>query len=303
MSGCESLFSSSSTRLKSSGGISRSAEVGQALVQDLEAPFEHVGDRGRAVEVTAGLGVEGDAALAAGLGALAEGDVAADAGLAAEDDIVLEGGAARDADLGAEDAVLADDDVVGDLHEVVDLRACPDDRVVDDLVEIPVHRAVVGAGTPRLGFERHAHHLLEAAGFRRVGRLAVGEQFEQHDAFAVLFFVSVGMLFDPSLLLGDPWPLIAAVGLIVVLRSMLSYGLLRVFGTPADAAATVTGARGQIAEFSFILAGIGLQLGLIPEEARNAILGGAIITEQMDAGLRYAITPALITVFMQKLQH
>jgi CPA2 family monovalent cation:H+ antiporter-2 len=107
---------------------------------------------------------------------------------------------------------------------------------------------------------------------------AANETLPLRDAFAVLFFVSVGMLFDPRVLLGNPWPLIATVAVIVVFRSGLSYGLLRAFGKSSAAAATVTGARGQIGEFSFILAGIGMQLNLIPEEARNAILGGAIIS-------------------------
>ena len=107
---------------------------------------------------------------------------------------------------------------------------------------------------------------------------AANETLPLRDAFAVLFFVSVGMLFDPRVLLGNPWPLIATVGIIVVFRSAVSFALLRAFGKSREAAAMVTGARGQIGEFSFILAGIGLQLGLIPEEARNAILGGAIIS-------------------------
>ena len=107
---------------------------------------------------------------------------------------------------------------------------------------------------------------------------AANETLPLRDAFAVLFFVSVGMLFDPRVLLGNPWPLIATVGIIVVFRSAVSFGLLRAFGKSRESAAMVTGARGQIGEFSFILAGIGLQLNLIPEEARNAILGGAIIS-------------------------
>ena len=107
---------------------------------------------------------------------------------------------------------------------------------------------------------------------------AANETLPLRDAFAVLFFVSVGMLFDPRVLLGNPWPLIATVGIIVVFRSAVSFALLRAFGKSREAAAMVTGARGQIGEFSFILAGIGLQLDLIPEEARNAILGGAIIS-------------------------
>ncbi len=107
---------------------------------------------------------------------------------------------------------------------------------------------------------------------------AANETLPLRDAFAVLFFVSVGMLFDPRLLLGNPWPLLAALAIIVVFRTVLSLFLLRMFGQSREAAGTVTAARAQIGEFSFILAGIGMQLGLIPVEARNAILGGAIIS-------------------------
>ena len=107
---------------------------------------------------------------------------------------------------------------------------------------------------------------------------AANETLPLRDAFAVLFFVSVGMLFDPRVLLGNPWPLLATVGIILVFRSAVSLVLLRVFGQSRDAAGTVTAARAQIGEFSFILAGIGLQLNLIPAEARNVILGGAIIS-------------------------
>lgn len=107
---------------------------------------------------------------------------------------------------------------------------------------------------------------------------AANETLPLRDAFAVLFFVSVGMLFDPRVLLGNPWPLISAVIIIVVLRTILSIALLRVFGQSSESASTVTAARGQIGEFSFILAGVGLDLGLLPLEARNAILGAAIIS-------------------------
>ncbi len=107
---------------------------------------------------------------------------------------------------------------------------------------------------------------------------AANETLPLRDAFAVLFFVAVGMLFDPSVFLGDPWPLIATVGIIVIFRSMLSLGLLRLFGQTREVAGAVTAARAQVGEFSFILAGVGLQLDLIPAEVRNVILGGAIIS-------------------------
>jgi CPA2 family monovalent cation:H+ antiporter-2 len=107
---------------------------------------------------------------------------------------------------------------------------------------------------------------------------AANETLPLRDAFAVLFFLSMGMLFDPVVLLEDPWPLLATVGIILVFRSALSLGLLRLFGQSRETAATVTAARAQVGEFSFILAGVGLDLGLMPPEARNVILGGAIIS-------------------------
>jgi CPA2 family monovalent cation:H+ antiporter-2 len=118
---------------------------------------------------------------------------------------------------------------------------------------------------------------------------AANETLPLRDAFAVLFFVSVGMLFDPRVLLGNPWPLIAAVMIIVVLRTILSVALLRMFGQPSESARTVTAARAQIGEFSFILAGVGLDLGLLPLEARNAILGAAIISIVLNPTLFWLI--------------
>jgi CPA2 family monovalent cation:H+ antiporter-2 len=107
---------------------------------------------------------------------------------------------------------------------------------------------------------------------------AANETLPLRDAFAVLFFVSVGMLFNPSVLLANPWPLLATVTIILVFRTGISVLLLRLFGQSREAAATVTAARGQIGEFSFILAGVGLDLRLIPDEVRNVILGGAILS-------------------------
>ena len=118
---------------------------------------------------------------------------------------------------------------------------------------------------------------------------AANETLPLRDAFAVLFFVSVGMLFDPRVLLGNPWPLISAVVIIVVLRTILSVALLRMFGQSSESARTVTAARGQIGEFSFILAGVGLDLGLLPLEARNAILGAAIISIVLNPALFWLI--------------
>ncbi|MFT3725317.1 MAG: YbaL family putative K(+) efflux transporter [Hyphomonadaceae bacterium] len=107
---------------------------------------------------------------------------------------------------------------------------------------------------------------------------AANETLPLRDAFAVLFFVSVGMLFDPMIVLQNPWPLLATVGVILVFRTIVSIGLLRLFGQSSETTATVTASRAQIGEFSFILAGLGLQFGLIPEAARDLILGGSIVS-------------------------
>jgi CPA2 family monovalent cation:H+ antiporter-2 len=107
---------------------------------------------------------------------------------------------------------------------------------------------------------------------------AANETLPLRDAFAVLFFVSVGMLFDPMIVLQNPWPLLATVGVIIVFRTIVSVVLLRLFGQSGETTATVTASRAQIGEFSFILAGLGLQFELIPEGARDLILGGSIVS-------------------------
>jgi CPA2 family monovalent cation:H+ antiporter-2 len=114
---------------------------------------------------------------------------------------------------------------------------------------------------------------------------AANETLPLRDAFAVLFFVSVGMLFDPLILLRDPWPLLVTVTLIVAVRTLLGFGLLRLFGQSIETSVSVTASRAQIGEFSFILAGLGLQFGLIPEEVRDLVLGGAIVSIILTPGV------------------
>lgn len=107
---------------------------------------------------------------------------------------------------------------------------------------------------------------------------AANETLPLRDAFAVIFFVSVGMLFDPMILLQNPWPLLVTVVIIVVLRTALSIGLLRLLGQSPEVSVFTSINRAQIGEFSFILAGLGLQFDLIPEQANDLILGSAIIS-------------------------
>lgn len=107
---------------------------------------------------------------------------------------------------------------------------------------------------------------------------AAEETLPLRDAFAVLFFVSVGMLFNPAILVEAALPLIATVAIIVLGKSIAAYFIVRLFGYGARAALTVSVSLAQIGEFSFILAALGTELELLPAVGRDLILGGAIIS-------------------------
>jgi CPA2 family monovalent cation:H+ antiporter-2 len=98
------------------------------------------------------------------------------------------------------------------------------------------------------------------------------------DAFAVLFFVSVGMLFEPRILVEQPLHVLATVGVIVVGKSAAALALVLLLRYPAKTALQVSASLAQIGEFSFILAGLGMQLGLLPKEGQSLILAGALIS-------------------------
>ncbi len=98
------------------------------------------------------------------------------------------------------------------------------------------------------------------------------------DVFAVLFFVSVGMLFNPAILLEQPLRVLVLTAAIVVGKPLLTYLTLRACRQPARTALEVAVGRGQIGEFSFILVGVGLQLGLFPAGAQAPILGAALLS-------------------------
>ncbi len=107
---------------------------------------------------------------------------------------------------------------------------------------------------------------------------AAEESLPLRDAFAVLFFISVGMLFDPMSLIRDPLPLIAALAIILVGKSVAAFFIVRAFKKPVGTALTISASLAQIGEFSFILAGLGVSLGLLPAAARDLILAGAILS-------------------------
>lgn len=107
---------------------------------------------------------------------------------------------------------------------------------------------------------------------------AAQESLPLRNAFSVLFFVSVGMLFDPRVLLDNPLGVLAVLCIIMVGKSMLAFTLIRLFGYPLNTAMTVAMGLAQIGEFSFILAGLGMTLGLLPMEGFNLVLAGALIS-------------------------
>ncbi len=107
---------------------------------------------------------------------------------------------------------------------------------------------------------------------------AAQETLPLRDAFAVLFFVSVGMLVDPMIVFREPLPLLATLFIIVFGKSVAAYFIVRMFGYPKSHALTISASLAQIGEFSFILAGLGVTLSLLPDRARDLILAGAIIS-------------------------
>lgn len=107
---------------------------------------------------------------------------------------------------------------------------------------------------------------------------AAQETLPLRDAFAVLFFVSVGMLFDPSILVLEPIPVLATLLIILLGKSIVAFAIVRLFGYPNATAFTISASLAQIGEFSFILAGLGVALAILPEEGRDLILAGAIIS-------------------------
>jgi monovalent cation:H+ antiporter-2, CPA2 family len=107
---------------------------------------------------------------------------------------------------------------------------------------------------------------------------AASETLPLRDAFAVLFFVSVGMLVDPMVVAREPGAVLATVLIIVVGKSLAAFAIVRLFGHPTATALTIAVSLAQIGEFSFILAGLGVGLKLLPEAARDLILAGAILS-------------------------
>lgn len=98
------------------------------------------------------------------------------------------------------------------------------------------------------------------------------------DAFAVLFFVSVGMLFDPIILIKSPFAVLGTLAIILLGKSIAAFMLVKMFGHSQRTALTVSVSLAQIGEFAFILAGLGISLNLLSPQGQNLVLAGAILS-------------------------
>ena len=121
---------------------------------------------------------------------------------------------------------------------------------------------------------------------------AAQESLPLRDAFSVLFFVSVGMLFDPHVLIEQPFHVLATLGIIMIGKSLAAFLLVLAFRYPLNTALTVSASLAQIGEFSFILAALGVSLGLLPVEAESLILAGAFISMTLNPFVFRVIEPA-----------
>jgi CPA2 family monovalent cation:H+ antiporter-2 len=120
---------------------------------------------------------------------------------------------------------------------------------------------------------------------------AAQESLPLRDAFSVLFFVSVGMLFDPAILVDEPMRVLGVLAIIIFGNSLAALLLVIALRYPLNTALTVAASLGQIGEFSIILAGLGLSLGLLSTEGMNLVLAGVLISIALNSLLFTALQP------------
>ncbi len=128
-----------------------------------------------------------------------------------------------------------------------------------------------------------------------LGDRAAHDTLPLRDAFAVLFFVSVGMLFDPMILVEEPLAVLGTLAIIVLGKSLAAFLLVKMFGHSQRTALTIATSLAQIGEFAFILAGLGMALDLLPQNGQNLVLAGAILSIMLNP-----ILFALLERFLQK---
>jgi CPA2 family monovalent cation:H+ antiporter-2 len=112
----------------------------------------------------------------------------------------------------------------------------------------------------------------------KLSHLVARDLHPLQDMFAALFFVAVGMLFDPAILVSQPGRILAVLAIIVVGKSLAALAIVLILGRGWATATIVAAALAQIGEFSFILAGLGTQIGLLPAEGQNLVVAGALLS-------------------------
>ena len=137
---------------------------------------------------------------------------------------------------------------------------------------------------------------------------AAEQSLPLRDAFSVLFFVSVGMLFDPQILIRQPLEVAIVLAIILAGNPLVAFGIVLLYRYPLNSALTIAASLGQIGEFSFILAGLGLTLGLLPPQGQQLILAGSILSIALNPLLFQAIEPLQAWIrarsrFARSLEH
>ena len=112
----------------------------------------------------------------------------------------------------------------------------------------------------------------------RFSHKAAADSLPLQDAFSVLFFLSVGMLFDPFVVMREPLAVLAVLVLIVIVKGLFALAIVLALRYPVNMGLTVAAGLAQVGEFSFILIGLGAALGLLPQEGRDLVLAGAILS-------------------------
>ncbi len=120
---------------------------------------------------------------------------------------------------------------------------------------------------------------------------AAADALPLQDAFAVLFFVAVGMLFDPTILVRQPLQVLAVVLIVMIGKSLAAFLIVRAFGHPLHTSLTISASLAQIGEFSFILAALGVSLGLLPQSGSSLIVAGALLSITLNPLIFKAIAP------------
>jgi CPA2 family monovalent cation:H+ antiporter-2 len=134
-----------------------------------------------------------------------------------------------------------------------------------------------------------------AVGRSEFAARAAGDAVPMRDAFAVLFFVSVGMLFDPRSLVQAPLPIAMVLAVVIVVKPLSALVTVRALGSPRETAIPVAAAFSQVGEFSFILGSVARSLGLIDDTGWNALVAASIISIALNPSIyrwaRRAATP------------